>query len=86
MEKRIKRGELIGRDIEVTDSSNPANTGLKGRIIDETKNMLVIKTRKGERKKLVKNSIMFTIKMEGKEFRIKGSEINSAPEERIKLR
>jgi ribonuclease P protein subunit POP4 len=81
----MKRRELIGRNIEVTNSKNKSNIGLKGKIIDETKNMLKIRTKQGE-KRLIKNNITFTIKMEGKNIEIRGAEIQTAPEERIKLR
>ena len=39
---------LIGKKVEVKDSRNPSLIGIKGEIVDETKNMLVIRTEKGE--------------------------------------
>ena len=41
--KNLAKGELIGLNIEISKSKNKANIGIKGSIIDETKNMLIIK-------------------------------------------
>ena len=41
------KGEFIGLIVEVTVSDNLNNIGLKGKIINETKNTSVIKTKKG---------------------------------------
>ncbi len=41
-EDRISRHEIIGLNIVVTQSSNPLHLGIKGVVVDETKNMLVI--------------------------------------------
>ena len=86
MEKRLKKGELIGKSIEIIDSKNKANIGLKGIIIDETRNTLQIKTKEGKKKMLIKEDITFVMKINNEEFMIKGDEIRVAPEERIKLR
>ncbi len=84
MEKKLKKSEFIGKNIEITHSKNKANSGLKGKIIDETKNTVKIRTKKGETKMLIKNNITFRIK--GNESEIKGEEIQHAPEDRIKIR
>jgi ribonuclease P protein subunit POP4 len=84
MEKKLKKSELIGKNIEITHSKNKANIGLRGKIIDETKNMVKIKTRNGETKMLIKNNITFRI--EGNEAEIRGEEIQLPPEDRIKIR
>ena len=41
-EDRLSRHELIGLKITVIHSSNPLHLGIKGVVVDETKNMLVI--------------------------------------------
>ena len=38
-------GSLIGKDIEIISSKNKSLFGLKGRVIDETKNTIRIETR-----------------------------------------
>lgn len=85
MEKRIKKVELIGKNIKIIDSKNKPNIGLEGDIINETKNTLEIKTKKGK-KTLIKQNITFTIKINKKEYKIKGEEIKISPEERIKIK
>lgn len=71
--------ELIGQYITITESKNKSLINIKGKIVDETRNTLTIKTSKGE-KKLIKNSIKFET-MNGK---IDGKKIIGKPENRIK--
>ena len=73
------RSEFIGSEIEVIDSKNKSLIGLKGKVINETKNTLTIKT-KDSRKKIIKEQI--TIKINEKV--INGEKISIRPEERIK--
>lgn len=55
MKSRIV-GKLIGKKIKVKKTKNKSLEGIKGTVINETKNMIVIKTKKGE-KKLIKNQV-----------------------------
>ena len=50
----VRRHELIGLTLEIISAKNPNLVGLKGKIIDETKNMLTIRT-KNASKKIIKN-------------------------------
>jgi len=81
--KRLARSELIGLDVKIIKSENRFNKGIKGRIIDETKNMFVIKT-KETRKKIIKNQCVF--EFEEKNIKINGKSLSTRPEERIKQR
>lgn len=83
--KRLARSELIGLDVEVIESENRFNKGLKGKIIDETKNMFIIKT-KETRKKIIKDQCVFEFKLKGKNIQINGKSLSIRPEERIKQR
>jgi RNase P/RNase MRP subunit p29 len=67
------RGVLIGKTIEVEGDH------LRGKVIDETRQTLTLKTQKGE-KKIVKKQHMFIIN----NSMIKGAELLGRPEERIK--
>ncbi|MBN1377010.1 ribonuclease P protein subunit [Candidatus Woesearchaeota archaeon] len=78
---RFLKTEFIGLDIEVMDSGNKSLIGLKGKIIDETKNTFVLKTGKGT-KKVIKKHNIFNI--QGKT--VKGNEIMKRPEDRIKIK
>ena len=83
--KRLARSELIGLDVEVIESENRFNMGLKGKIIDETKNMFMVKTEKG-RKKIIKNQCVFEFELKEKNIQINGKSLSRRPEERIKQR
>jgi RNase P/RNase MRP subunit p29 len=67
--------ELIGEKAEIKFNDKT----YKGIIVDETKNMLSLKTKK-QIKKFIKKTI--EIKIKGK--KIKGEKITKRPEERIK--
>ncbi len=56
------KGGLIGSHIEVVESENKDLVGLKGEVIDETKNMIVVEN-KGT-KKIIKSQVV--IKIDGK--------------------
>ena len=49
--KSVLRGELIGCNILIGDKKETA------RIIDETKNMLIVETKEGKKKKLMKKNL-----------------------------
>lgn len=69
------RKELIGKKIKIIESKNKTNKGIKGKVIDETKNTITI-----DDKKFIKKNITFEI--DGKI--IEGKDIMFRPEERIK--
>ena len=81
--KDITKYELIGLNAVIVDSKNKANIGIKGKVIDETRNMLVIETSKGK-KRLMKENITIEVMFDKKRIRIKGRLLVGRPEERIK--
>ena len=76
--------EFIGSKIKIIDSKNKSNIGITGKVINETKNTLVIKT-KENKKTLMKNNITFTTNIDGKTYEINGEKINKRHHERIIL-
>jgi RNase P/RNase MRP subunit p29 len=78
LEELLKK-ELIGMNVKII------GTKIQGKIIDETKNMLTIKTKEGKKKVIKKNNKMgFTI---GDEMiMIEGDKLVGRPEERVKLK
>jgi len=83
--QNVLRHELIGLDILVSGAANPCHKGLSGRIIDETKNLLVIDTPKGPRR-IPKMHSIFVVRLSGRELvEIDGSVMVLAPERRINL-
>ncbi|MBS3163436.1 ribonuclease P protein subunit [Candidatus Woesearchaeota archaeon] len=79
---RLLDQEFIGLTIIITQSKNKTLVGLKGKIVDETRDMITIKTSKGD-KKLIKKEIRFQI-IDGKTMEIDGFKIIGRPEDRIK--
>jgi ribonuclease P protein subunit POP4 len=75
--KEIIKGEMIGLQAEVVDALNKSNIGIKGKITDETKNMITI-----HEKKLIKMNISLKIK----NIIISGQKIQGRPHERIKTK
>lgn len=77
--------ELIGLKVRVMASTNQSMVGLKGSVVDETRNMLVIETPFGVEKKLPKSctELIFTLPG-GERVKVKGSILVSRPEDRIR--
>ncbi len=81
MATKIYPHELIGEEIEVVDSTNPSHKGIKGKIIDETKATLLVKTQQGV-KTLLKNNVV--IKLSKNAEIIEGVRLCKKPEDRVK--
>jgi len=74
------RGEFIGKNIEIIDSLNKDLIGIKGKIVDETKNMFEIENKKVT-KKVQKKICKFRFLPE--RLVVDGKIINCRPEDRI---
>ncbi len=79
----LLRHELIGLKIEIIDSKNKSLIGLKGKIIDETKNIILIK-QDNKIKRIIKNQVTMKIYLDNKKVEIDGKLLVSRPEDRIK--
>lgn len=79
----IKRHELIGLDIEVIDAKNKSLIGIKGKIIDETRNTIKV-IHENQEKILLKEQLTFITKIDDKKIKINGKILVGKPEERIK--
>jgi len=73
--------ELSGLDVKVIASRDKNQRGIKGRVLKETKNTLVLDTRNGERQ-IVKKTSTFKFFYGKKSFTVNGEEINFRPYER----
>ena len=80
--KKIERHELIGSNIKIIGSKNPSLIGFRGKIIDETENMLIVQGK--TQKKIIKNQVKMVIKFNNKEIIIEGKEIVGRPADRLK--
>ncbi|OGI11935.1 hypothetical protein A3K64_00485 [Candidatus Micrarchaeota archaeon RBG_16_36_9] len=84
--KELIRHELIGLKAEVAKSTNRFHVGIKGMVVDETKNLLVIETEDGIKKIQKKGTeFIFTIS-DNKKVKVNGAVIAKRPEERLKLK
>jgi len=82
--KNIVLHELIGLEAKVLKSSDKFRKGVHGVIIDETKNLLIIRTKEGHVVKLPKAKSTFMLKPKGfkQGFVVEGEEINFRSHER----
>lgn len=78
--KDIPRHELIGTTIEVVDAQNKSLIGIKGKIIDETRNMLIL----DGGKRIIKDKVRLKMKIDNKNIEIDGRILVGRPEDRIK--
>ncbi|WP_332450325.1 ribonuclease P protein component 1 [Methanoculleus sp.] len=84
--QNVLRHELIGLDVLVARASNPGHAGVSGRIIDETRNTLVILTGRGETR-IPKRCSIFRIRLpDGTTVDLDGSSLEVQPERRINMR
>ena len=74
------RTEFIGLDVEVLSSPY---SGISGKVVDETKNTFTIDSA-GTERMVPKPGNEFRFTYEGKEFVVKGKDIQHRPEDRIK--
>ncbi len=82
--ENILRHELIGLEITVADSTNKKIVGLSGKVVDESRQTLKIKTSKGE-KTVVKDQCVFSFCLPtGVCVRVDGKQLVSRPEDRVK--
>jgi ribonuclease P protein subunit POP4 len=84
--QNVIRHELIGLFATVVASSNPSQVGIEGTIVDETKNMLVIRTRSGIKNIQKKYSVIELRLPDDTRVRVDGSVLVMQPEKRISMR
>jgi ribonuclease P protein subunit POP4 len=83
--RNVIRHELIGLDVLVVRASNPTHTGVSGKIMDESRNMLIIRTGSGL-KRIPKKTGTFRVSLpDGIQVDIQGSVLVMAPEKRVSL-
>lgn len=79
----ILKHELIGRDVKIVNSENRNLIGLNGRIVDETRNMLMVECN-GIMKKLIKSQVILKMKQGDHDYEVNGKLLVNRPEDRIK--
>lgn len=85
MEISNAKNEWIGSKIVVLDSKNVTLKGTKGTVINETKNLIVIKNDNQKKISIPKKDVIFEIKINDKKEIIKGCDHLKRSYERIKF-
>ncbi len=81
----IVREDWIGREVKIVGAKNKIYLGIVGKVIDETKHFLIIKT-PVKVLKMIKQGLVFELSWNNRKVRVKGKDIEVAPEERLKLK
>lgn len=85
-ERNLIKHELIGLEVEVKYDSNPYNINMRGKVIDETRNTLLVDVN-GKVKRIIKKDAILRFKIsEDKIVEVDGGILVSRPEDRIKKR
>jgi ribonuclease P protein subunit POP4 len=83
--KNIVRHELIGLKVKVVDSKNKDNIGKEGKVVDETRNTLVVECEDEKQRTFIKDHCVFSFELpSGEKVRVDGSLLVGRPEDRIK--
>ena len=82
----VVQQELVGLNAKVVRSSHPGYVGIAGKVLDETRNTILI-LHKNKKKIVIKNTAVFNFTMpDGTIVEIEGKAIIGRPEARIKKR
>ncbi len=78
---RLTKGELIGKEVRIAGAKNSHNIGIEGKIVDETRDTIVVLC-KGKEKRLMKKNV--TVIFNKERLKVEGKLLTGRPEERIK--
>jgi ribonuclease P protein subunit POP4 len=82
----ILRHELIGLPVKVSDATNPSIKGIRGAVVDETKNTLKIRAARGT-VVVPKDATTFRFKLpDGMQVDVVGRRLVARPESRLKTK
>lgn len=83
--ENVIRHELIGLECKVVSAKNKTQSGIKGKIIDETRKILSIETAKGLKHVPKQGSVIrLNLRECGKVVEIQCDQLIAKPEDRIK--
>ncbi|MFQ6025125.1 MAG: ribonuclease P protein component 1 [Nitrosopumilaceae archaeon] len=77
--------EIIGLNVEIVESTNNQILGISGMVIDETKSMFVLHTKKGV-KKIPKKNSTWKFFVPNSTVVLSGELLNKRPHERLALK
>jgi ribonuclease P protein subunit POP4 len=80
--KVLVQHELIGLDVEVVEATDPNQRGVEGRVVDETRNTLLLESDGMEvRVPKAGNTFRFAV---GEGIIVRGDRLRYRPEDRVK--
>jgi len=82
--ENLVRHELMGLRVRIVESTNPKSAGLSGRVVDETRNTLVIEKADGREVTLSKEAHVFSFEVGSVWVKVDGKLLVARPEDRIK--
>jgi len=83
--ENITSHEFIGLHTEVAKSLNPQIIGLNGTVVDETKSMFTLDTKKGF-KKIAKNQNKWRFSLQDSSVDVDGKLLAKRPQDRLGVR
>lgn len=84
-EYNLVRHELIGLKVKILDSKNKSLKKIKGIVVDETYNTIIIEKKNKKRKIVPKKSTIFLFELDNnKKVKVLGDILIGRPEDRIK--
>ncbi|MGI0148323.1 MAG: ribonuclease P protein component 1 [Thermoplasmata archaeon] len=78
----LRKHELIGLRVEVVNATDPSQSHIRGLVVDETRNTLVVEV-EGAEKRIPKQGSRFRFDVQGG-IEVDGEEIRFRPEDRVK--
>lgn len=84
--KNIVRHELTGMDVRVVKAQNQYLEGIFGVVLEETRNMVIIRTESGVKRVAKKGAVFRFTLPSGMCVDLTGSVLVMAPEKRINMR
>ncbi|MBU0662113.1 MAG: ribonuclease P protein subunit [Candidatus Diapherotrites archaeon] len=84
--KNLPAHELIGLRVKVAECADAGMKGIKGKVVDESRNVLIIdlENGKGERR-IPKKDAVFEFEIAEGKVLLEGRKIIARPEDRVKL-
>ena len=83
--RNLLNHELIGLEAEVVDSPNKYLVGIKGIVLDETRNTLLIGQPGGRKWRVLKHVVVLRLTLDdGTKVRVDGRVLVGRPEDRLK--
>ncbi len=82
--QNLVRHELISLPVKITDTTDPSQKNMTGKVVDETYNTLVVETKSGEKVITKKNTVFIFTLPNAVKVQVDGLLLVSRPEDRIK--